>query len=61
MGTLLFCDVDEKGIIIDSLVGDRVIPMKQYQYFFYLQEEVNVVVENVPNYKIVNGQLTLEG
>lgn len=61
MGTLLFCDVDEQGKIIESLVGDKVIPMKQYQYFFYVQDEVNNVVDNVSKYRIVDGQLTLEG
>jgi hypothetical protein len=57
---LLFCDVDEQGKIVDSLVGDRVIPLKQYQHFFYLQQEVNTIVENIPNYRVVDGQLTLE-
>jgi hypothetical protein len=58
---LLFCDVDEEGKIIDSLLGDRVIPLRQYDYFFYLLDEVNIVTENVANYRVVNGQLTLEG
>lgn len=58
---LLFCDVDENGKIIDSLVGQRVIPMKQYDYFFYLTEEIETVVSNISKYRVVNGQLTLEG
>jgi hypothetical protein len=58
---LLFCDVDANGKIIDSLLGVRIIPMKQYDYFFYLQEDVEIVVKNIPNYKVVDGQLTLEG
>lgn len=58
---LLFCDVDEQGKIIDSLLGDRVIPLKQYDHFFYLQVDVNIVTQNIPNYRVVNGQLTLEG
>jgi hypothetical protein len=58
---LLFCDVDDEGRIIDSLLGDRIIPLRQYAYFFYLQENVETVISNVPNYRIVNGQLTLEG
>ncbi|WHY01882.1 hypothetical protein [Neobacillus sp. DY30] len=56
---LLFCDVDDDGKIVDSLLGDRVIPMRQYQYFFYLQEDVEIVIQNIPNYKVLNGQLTL--
>jgi hypothetical protein len=56
---LLFCIVGEEGSIIDSLFGDRVIPLKQYDYFFYLTEEVDIVAQNIPNYRVVNGQLTL--
>ena len=59
MGVLLFCDVDENGKIIESLVGQRIIPMRQYQYFFYLMEPVDTVVSNIPNYRIIDGQLTL--
>lgn len=60
MGVLLFCDVDENGKITESIVGERIIPMKQYDYFFYLQEDLDVVVTNIPNYRVVNGQLILE-
>jgi hypothetical protein len=58
---LLFCDVDSEGKIIESLLGDRVIPLKQYDYFFYLLEDVETVVQNISEYKVVDGQLTLEG
>jgi hypothetical protein len=58
---LLFCDVDENGKIIDSLLGDRIIPMKQYDYFFYLMDDIEFVAQNIANYRVVNGQLTLEG
>jgi hypothetical protein len=58
---LLFCDVDSDGKIIDSLLGERVIPLKQYDHFFYLQEDIETVVQNISAYKVVNGQLTLEG
>jgi hypothetical protein len=61
MGVLLFCDADEQGKIIESLVGERIIPMKQYQHFFYLRENVEDVALNIPNYRIIDGQLTLEG
>lgn len=56
---LLFCDVDEDGKIVDSLLGDRIIPMKQYDYFFYLTDDVETVAQNIPNYRVINGQLTL--
>jgi hypothetical protein len=56
---LLFCDIADDGKIIDSLLGDRVIPMRQYQYFFYLQEDVEIVIKNISRYRVINGQLTL--
>jgi hypothetical protein len=58
---LLFCDVDEQGKIIESYLGERIIPMKQYDYFFFLNEDTETVAANIPNYRIINGQLTLEG
>ncbi|MCM3600617.1 hypothetical protein M3175_07730 [Robertmurraya korlensis] len=60
MGVLFFCDVDEEGKIVDSLIGARVIPMKQYDFFFYLMDDYETVISNVPNYRVVNGQLILE-
>jgi hypothetical protein len=59
MGVLFFCDVDQ-GKIEDSLIGVRVIPMKQYDFFFYLMDDYETVISNVPNYRVVNGQLILE-
>lgn len=58
---LLFCDIDEQGKIIESLIGNKVIPMKQYDHFFYLTEDVDTVVSKIPNYRVINGQLSLEG
>jgi hypothetical protein len=57
---LLFCNVDEYGKIIESICGERVIPTKQYQYFFYLNADIETVMKNIPNYRVVNGQLILE-
>ncbi|MDQ1003956.1 hypothetical protein QFZ28_004356 [Neobacillus niacini] len=58
---LLFCDVDENGKIVDSIMGERVIPMRQYHHFFFLAETSEIVAQNILNYRVVNGQLTLEG
>jgi hypothetical protein len=58
---LLFCDVDENGKIIESYLGERVIPMKQYDYFFFLNENSEAVAANLPFYRVVDGLLTLEG
>ena len=61
MGVLFFCDVDEEGKILDSLIGVRVIPMRQYNYFFYLIDNYETVLQKLPNYKVIDGQLTQEG
>jgi hypothetical protein len=58
--TLLFCNADTNGKIIESLVGDRVIPLKQYDYFFYINKDTETVLQEIPNYKIINRELTLE-
>lgn len=52
---LLFCDVDGNGDIISWLHGKNVIPERQYQYFFYLLEEIEV-----ENYLVINDQLVLK-
>lgn len=61
MSVLLFCDVDENGKILESYIGERIIPMKQYDHFFFLNEDEETVVSNIANYRVINGQLTLEG
>jgi hypothetical protein len=59
VGVLLFCDVDETGKLVESYVGERIIPMKQYDYFFFLNEDVEIVTQNIPNYRVVDGKLSL--
>ncbi|WP_342045994.1 hypothetical protein [Bacillus sp. OTU530] len=60
MGALFFCNVDENGGIIESLVGERVIPTKQYEYFFYLANaNTEEVFTNIPRYRVINRELTL--
>ncbi|WP_141431894.1 hypothetical protein [Bacillus sp. 03113] len=59
MGVLLFCDVDGNGKITESIVGARVVPMKQYDYFFYIADkDAGTVVQGIPDYRIVDGELT---
>lgn len=60
MGVLLFCNVDEDGWITDSIFGDRVIPMRQYDYFFYLADKnTETVAAELPGYRVVDRQLML--
>jgi hypothetical protein len=52
---LVYADTDEEGNITEALAGPRVIPDKQYQYFFFLTSEIDLF-----DYKIINGKLTLK-
>lgn len=52
---LLFCNVDENGRIINFIAGKYIIPDRQYDYFFYLTENI---VDDLHNYKVVDGVLT---
>ena len=52
MGYLVFANVDENGNITEALAGFNVVPDRQYQYFFYLTEEIDVT-----KYKIIEHQL----
>jgi hypothetical protein len=60
MATLLYCDVDEEGKIIKSLIGEKIIPMRQYNRFFYLLENEETVLKSISKYRIINGELVLE-
>lgn len=62
MGFLLFCNVEVDGRIKDSISGEKIIPMKQYDYFFYITgKDYETFLKDLPNYRVVDGQLTLEG
>lgn len=52
MMVLLFCDTDAEGNITSSLHGRNVIPTRQYEHFFYLNEEIDV-----SEYLVINGEL----
>ncbi|MFS0820751.1 hypothetical protein [Bacillus sp. 1P02SD] len=61
MGVSFYCDVDENGKIIESLIGDRIIPMKQYDYFFYITgKSLETVLQELPNYRVVDRELVFE-
>ena len=59
MGILLFCNVDADGVLTESIFGERVIPMQQYDYFFYLADkDEETVTAELPNYRVINRELT---
>ncbi|MED3623271.1 hypothetical protein P4482_09055 [Neobacillus thermocopriae] len=43
MGYLVFCDTDDSGNIIDVVAGINIIPNRQYDWFFYLQEPIDIM------------------
>jgi hypothetical protein len=54
---LIFIDTDELGNITEFFAGSRIIPDKQYDYFFF-KDAIDVEVEGLQqNYEVVNDQL----
>lgn len=49
---LLFCDVDADGNITSSLQGNNVVPTRQYDYFFFLEGELDV-----DDYSVIDDRL----
>lgn len=49
---LVFCDTDEDGNITAFVAGPRVLPDRQYEYFFFLTEAVEPA-----DYRVVDGKL----
>jgi hypothetical protein len=39
---LLYCDVDENGNIVDAFGGLNIIPSRQYDFYFFLEDEINI-------------------
>jgi hypothetical protein len=54
----LYCDVDEQGNIVTSLAGEMIIPDRQYDEFFML-DDWNTI-ENLHLYKVENSELVLK-
>jgi len=60
MNIQLYCNVDGTGAIVESLLGARVIPDRQFDYFFYLTNaDIETVTLNIPRYRVVNRELVL--
>ncbi|MEH7249175.1 hypothetical protein V7114_20660 [Neobacillus niacini] len=61
MGILFFCNVDSEGKIIESISGERIVPQKQYDYFFYITgKDYETFLQDLPNYRVINSELVLE-
>ncbi|WP_141432411.1 hypothetical protein [Bacillus sp. 03113] len=59
-GVLLFCNTDMEGKIIDSLVGERVIPLQQFDHFFFISEkDLETVKQELPQYRIIDNQIQI--
>ena len=51
---IVFCNVDEDGNIYEGVVGNNIVPNKQYDYFSYLGEER---IDDLMKYKVIDGEL----
>lgn len=47
---LVFGDVDENGYFTEVVIGRRIIPDRQYDYFFYTQDDG--VLEDINLYHV---------
>jgi hypothetical protein len=54
---LVFADVDDNGEFVEVAMGPRIIPNRQYQYFFYVDRYVQ---DSIENYKVVSGELVVK-
>lgn len=52
-GFLVFVNYDAEGNIVEALTGFNVIPDRQYDDFFYLEEEINVLEYVVEDRRLV--------
>lgn len=50
-----YCSVDENRHIIDSESGEKIIPDKQYHYFFILDAVADAdILSKSPEYKVID-------
>jgi len=54
---LIYVDVDDLGNITEFFAGSRIIPDRQYDYFFYKAKD-DVEIEGLQQkYDVINGEL----
>lgn len=46
----VYCDVDENGNFTDVVIGQKIIPNRQYQFFFLTND--TGILTNPNNYKV---------
>lgn len=50
---LVFCNTNEQGEITGSLQGERVLPDRQFDFFFYLDKQADAeIIANLDDYKV---------
>ena len=52
---LVYVDVDDAGNIVDIEAGRRIIPSKQFKYFFIVDDED--ILFTPEKFKVVSGEL----
>lgn len=53
LGFLVFAITNKQNEIVEGLSGYNVIPDQQYDYFFYLEEEIDILQYLVIDNKLV--------
>ncbi|NJP37202.1 hypothetical protein [Alkalicoccus luteus] len=51
----IYCDVDENGDITESVSGQRIVPDRQYDYFFMVEDQE--IPNHIEDYKVEDRQL----
>lgn len=52
-GFLVYANVDKNGNIKEGLSGFNIIPDRQYDYFFFLDKEIDLMDYKIENNKLV--------
>ncbi|RDW18048.1 hypothetical protein CWR48_10615 [Oceanobacillus arenosus] len=52
---LVYVDVDENGVITDAEIGKRIIPSKEFRYFFITEDEEMLTYPE--KFKVIDNEL----
>jgi hypothetical protein len=55
---LIYCDSDLEGKIKECLIGKNVIPSRQFDHFFFIED--GDTFQDIDDYKVENGKLVLK-
>lgn len=53
MAFIVFCNADEEGNITEAICGNNIVPDKQYDYFFYLDEPIDLMLYEISDDELI--------